>query len=123
MKSILNGLMVSCLLIAVAGTAAFAKTKRSQILLASDTKVNGTLVKKGMYQVVFDDETGELSLLKGAKLIVKTAARLEPRDQKTRGVEVQTTSDGMDQKLVSVAFGGSEQKVVVTMAPMQAGSN
>lgn len=85
--------------------------------------MNGTLVKKGTYGVVFDDESGELSIFKGAKLIVKTAARVEKRDQKARGVEVHTALDGMEQKLVSIAFNGSNENVVVAETGMQAGGN
>jgi hypothetical protein len=123
MKSIVNRVMVVCLLVTLAGTAAFAKSQKANITLTSDTTVNGALVKKGMYAVVFDDQTGELSIFKGEKLIVKTATRLEKRDRKARGNEVQTILDGMDQKLVSVTFGGSDEDVVVAQAGMQAGGN
>ena len=123
MKSIVSQILAVCLLVTIAGTATFAKAKRSNIAFSADTRVNGTLVKKGMYEVVFDDESGELSILKGSKVVVKTATRLEKRDQKARGTEVQTVLEGMDQKLVSIAFGGSDQNVVVAQASMQAGGN
>jgi hypothetical protein len=123
MKSIINGLLVLALLVTLPATAAFGKARKSNIALASDTKVNGTLVKKGNYKAVYDDESGELSIFKGTKLIVKTAARLEKRDQKARGTEIQTVLEGMDQKLVGVAFDGSYENLIVTQAGMQAGGN
>lgn len=123
MKSIINSVLVIALLVTLPATAAFGKARKSNIALASDTKVNGTLVKKGSYEVVYDDQSGELSIFKGTKLIVKTAARLEKRDQKARGTEVQTVLEGMDQKLVGVTFSGSYENLIVGQAGMQAGGN
>ena len=123
MRSIINSVLVIGLLVTLAATAAFGKSRKSNIALASDTKVNGTLVKKGNYEVVYDDQSGELSIFKGKKLIVKSAARLEKRDQKARVTEVQTVLEGMDQKLVGVAFGGSNENLIVGQAGMQAGGN
>jgi hypothetical protein len=56
-------------------------------------------------------------------LVVKTAARLEKRDQKARGSEVQTVLEGMDQKLVGITFSGSSEILLVGQAGMQAGGN
>ena len=120
---LINSLMIGCLLVTLAGATAFGNTRKSDIALSADTKVNGMVVKKGNYQVVFDDQSGELSIFKGAKLVAKTSAKLEKRDQKARGTEVQTILDGMDQKLVSVSFRGSYDNVVVAQAGMQAGAN
>jgi len=123
MKLLINGLMVACLLVTLAGATAFGNTKKSSIAFSVDTKVNDTLVKKGKYEAVFDDQSGELSIFKGAKLIAKTSARIEKRDQKARGTEVQTVLEGMDQKLVGVTFSGSYENLIVGQAAMQAGGN
>lgn len=123
MKLVINGLMVASLLVTLAGATAFGNTRKANIAFSADTKVNGMLVKKGKYEAVFDDQSGELSIFKGAKLIAKTSARLEKRDQKARGTEVQTILEGMDQKLVSITFGGSYENLVVGQMGMQAGAN
>ena len=123
MKSIMNSVLVLALLVTLPATAALGKARNSNIVLSSDTKVNGTLVKKGNYEVVYDDQSGELSIFKGSKLIAKTAARLEKRDQKARSTEVLTALEGMEQKLVGVAFSGSYDNVIVGQAGMQAGAN
>lgn len=123
MKLITNGVLMACLLISLAAATAMGNTKRSEIVLAADTKVNDTVVKKGKYVVVFDDQANELSIFKGAKLVAKTAVRIEKRDQKARGTEIQTSGEGMDQKLVSIAFGGSHDNVVVGQGGMQGGAN
>jgi len=98
-------------------------TRKSNVAFSTDTKVNGTILKKGTYEVVFDDQSGELSIFKEAKLIAKISARVEKRDQKARGTEVQTILEGMDQKLVSITFSGSHENLVVGQAGMQAGGN
>ena len=123
MKLIINGLVVACLLVTLASATAFGNTKRSEIVLGVDTKVNDTVVKKGKYHAVYDDQANELSIYKDAKLVAKTAVRIEKRDQKARGTEIQTTLEGMDQKLVSIAFSGSLENVVVGQNGMQAGAN
>ena len=123
MKLLFKGLMVVCLLVTLAGVTAFGNTRRSNIAFSTDTKVNGTVVKKGKYEAVFDEQAGELSIFKGAKLIAKTSAKLEKRDQKARSTEVQTILEGMDQKLVGITFSGSNENLVVAQASMQAGGN
>lgn len=123
MRLLINGLMVACLLVTSAGATAFGKTRKSDIAFSADTKVNGMLVKKGQYEAVFDDQSGELSIFKGAKLIAKASARIEKRDQKARRAEVQTILEGMDQKLVSITFSGSHENLVVGQAGMQVGRN
>jgi len=123
MKLLFNGLMVVCLLVTLAGVTVFGNTRKSNIAFSADIKVNGTVVKKGEYEAVFDDQSGELSIFSGAKLIAKTSARLEKRDQRAHRTEVQTILEGMDQKLVSITFSGSQENLVVGQAGMQAGGN
>ena len=123
MKLLINGLMIACLLVTLAAATAFGNTRKSEIAFSADTKVNGTLVKKGKYEVAFDDQSGELSIFKGAKLIAKASAKIEKRDQKARGTQVQTILEGIDQKLVSITFDGSHEDLVVGQLSMQAGGN
>lgn len=91
---------------------------------AVDTKVDETLVKRGTYEVVFNEESGELSILKGRKLVAKASGRLEMREGKVKGTEFLTVMDGNETAFVSISFGSSDQKVVLNRAGMQArGSN
>jgi len=123
MKSIVNRVMVALLLVTLANAAAFAKNKRATVSFLMDTKVNGTLVKSGTYDVVFDEETGELSIVKGSKVIATTATRLEQRERKARSTETNTSVEGNETKLISITFGGSDQRVVVNQGGMQMGAN
>src|SRR5262245_58950200 len=98
MKSLVRRAMVICLFTTLTGTVTFAKSTKSNVTLSSDTVVNGTVVKKGMYRVVCDEPSSQLSIFKGSKLIAKTAARLEKSDRKARFTEFLTVLEGMDQR-------------------------
>ncbi|MGH9966738.1 MAG: hypothetical protein ACREBG_02730 [Pyrinomonadaceae bacterium] len=123
MKFIINRVMVAFLIVTLAGAAAFAKSNMGTVSFPSNIKVNGTLVKKGNYDVRFDEETGELSVEKDGKLVAKTPARLENRFRKAGGTEVQTSPEGRDQRLVAITFGGSNQNIVVNQDGMEAAGN
>jgi len=123
MKSVINRVLAAVLLVTLAGTAAFAKTKMGRVSFTSDIKVNGTLVKKGDYDVTFDEMTGEVSFEKNGKVIAKAAARLEKRTRKADGIAFETRQAEMGMELVSIAFSGSDQNVVLTQMGMQAGRN
>jgi hypothetical protein len=94
MKSVINRVLVAFLLVTLVGTAAFAKTKMGRVSFTSAIKVNGTLVKKGDYDVTFDEMTGEVSFEKNGKVIAKAAARLERRSRKAGCIRNQTSRDG-----------------------------
>ena len=60
----------------------------------SDIKVNGTLVKKGTYDVKFDDETGQLSIIKNGKVVAEAMTRLEPRAKKASDFQFRSVVNG-----------------------------
>lgn len=121
MNSRVNRLLVMLLIIVMTGVVAFAKGKKETVTFAQDLKVNGTVVKKGTYAVTFDDQTSELSILKNGKVIAKAPARVEQRENKARHFELRSTGSGENAELTGVAFGGSEQNIVLT--PSAAKSN
>ena len=123
MKTIVNRVMVALLLVTLASAAAFAKGKRVKVSFLTDTKVNGSLVKPGEYDVVFDEETGELSIVKGSKIVATTTTRLEQRERKARSTETDTIVEGDETRLVSITFGGSDRRVIVNPGGMQMGAN
>ena len=83
MKTIINRIGVALLLVIFACALAFAKVHKANITLTSDTKVADVIVKKGTYDVRFDEESGEVSILKGKKVIAKSAAQTEPLPKKS----------------------------------------
>ena len=114
MKSIVNRIVVVVMVGALASVAAMAKTHKQKVTVDSDIKVNGTLVKKGSYEVKFDDETGQLSIMKNGKTIAQSMARLEAREKKANTFQLRATTAGDEKQLVGVTFGGWDKDVIVS---------
>lgn len=114
MKSIVNRIAVVVMIGALASVAAFAKTHKHRVTFENDIKVNGTLVKKGSYEVKFDDATGQLSINKNGKTVAQTMAKLEDRAKKASGFQVRSVGNGDTAELVGLTFSGSDKDVVVT---------
>jgi uncharacterized protein with FMN-binding domain len=93
MKSVVNRIVVALLLVTMTSVAAFAKSKKTNVTFTVDTKVSETRVKSGTYEAVFNEETGELSIVKGRKVVAKTATQLKMRDSKGRLTEIYTVKD------------------------------
>lgn len=114
MKSIMSKLLVVLMVGALTSVAALAKVHKHKVTFDEDIKVNGTLVKKGTYDVKFDDESNQLSILKNGKVVAQAMARLESRDKKANDFQLRSTNSGSEQQLTGVTFGGSDKDVVIT---------
>jgi len=118
MKVFLKSTFAALLICALASISIFAaaknKVKTETVTFASDTMVNGTLVKAGEYQIKFNEQSGELSILKDGKVKAKTTAQLQPRSEKARDTALRTQTKGSVAELIGVTFGGSKQDVVVS---------
>lgn len=117
MKGYLQRTLIALMVCALASITAFAdKVKKEHITLTSDVTVNGTLLKAGDYDLKFDEQTGELTVLKDGKVKAKTMAKLEARSEKARDTSIRTRMVGNASDLIGVTFGGSTQDIVVTSA-------
>lgn len=101
--------LVLCTLL---GSVALAggKGKSKNVTIGDDVTVGGTLVKKGTYKVSFDDQSGELTLWRGSKLVAKTTARLEEYKRTSfyaPAYKTKRESDGGALILTSVYLGGA----------------
>ena len=114
MKSIVNRIVVVLLVGALTSVAAFAKVQKHQVTFENDTKVNGTVVKKGTYNLKFDDQTGQLSIEKNGKVVAQAMAKLEPRQKKAGDFQVRSSGSGDDSQLLGVTFGGSTSDVIIS---------
>ncbi len=125
MKSIVNKMLVVMMVGALTSVVALAKVHKQKVSFENDIKVNGTLVKKGTYEVKFDDETGQLSLIKQGKVVAEATARTEQRNKKAADFQVRSAKSGDETQLVSITFGGSDKDLVITGggASTSAGSN
>ena len=117
MKRFMNTIFVALVITALAAISAIAgdkaKVEKKMVTFTEDTIVNGTLVKKGDYEVRFDDSTGELSVIKNGKVKAKTTAHYEARSDKAKSTALRTIDNGGNVELKGITFGGSDQDVVV----------
>jgi hypothetical protein len=117
MRSFIKGTLAALLICAFASIVVLAgakdKVKRETVMFESDVMVNGTLVKAGEYEVKFNEQTGELAILKDGKVKAKTNAHLQARSEKARNTSIRTLDKGSVAELIGVTFGGSTQDVVI----------
>jgi len=99
---------------ALTGVVAFAKVHKQKVTFENDIKVNGTLVKKGTYDVKFDDATGQLLIAKNGKTVAEATGKLETREKKANDFQLRSTVNGDETQLIGVTFGGSDKDVVIT---------
>ena len=113
MKSIVNKIVAVLMVGALTGVVALAKVQKQKVTFESDIKVNGTLVKKGTYDVKFDDQSGQLSISKHGKVVVETMTRTEQRAKKANDFQVRSIVNGNEVQLAGVTFGGSDKDVLI----------
>jgi hypothetical protein len=123
LKSTFAALMICALASITVFAAAKDKVKTESVTFTQDTMVNGTLVKAGEYQVKFNEQTGELSILKDGKVKAKTTAQLQSRSDKAKNTSVRILEKGGIAELIGVTFGGSTQDVVVGGSGAVTGNN
>ena len=100
------------LCLAAAG-AAFAKVKTQKLTFGSDFWVGSTLVKAGTYKVAYDDKTGEVSISDKTTTLARANVKVEQREKSKAGWDVVLASKGGGLALVSLAFPGDKQNLVV----------
>ena len=110
-----NRLSVFVLIGVIASGVALAKPIKKQVTFGQTVFVNGEQVKAGTYDVVFDDQTNELTIVKGRKVIARAPAQLETRDR-DHAVYVTRAEDGDPTRaaLVSVTLKDGKEATLVT---------
>ena len=114
MKSMVNRMVAILMVAALTSVVAFAKVSKQRVTFENDVKVNGTLVKKGNYEVKFDDETGQLTIAKNGKTVVQAMAKVEPREKKANDFQLRSTVNGDETNLTGVTFSGSDKDITIT---------
>src|SRR5690349_14561494 len=114
MKSIVNRVIVVLMVGALTSVVALAKVHKQKVTFENDIKVNSTVVKKGNYDLKFDDETGQLSIVKNGKTIAQAMAKTEARQKKANDFQLRSAVNGDETQLVGVTFGGSDKDVLIT---------
>jgi len=100
---------------AIASGVALAKEIKKQVTFSEPVEVNGTLVKKGTYDAVFDDQTNELSIVKGGKVVAHAPAQLEKRPERDRAAYVTREKEGDSNNpvLISITLKDGNQASIV----------
>ena len=114
MKSVISKVLAVLMVGALTSVVALAKVQKARATFDSDIKVNGTLVKKGSYDVKFDEETGQLSIIKNGKVIAEAMTRLEARSKKANDFQIRSVTNGSETQLAGVTFGGSDKDVMIS---------
>ena len=114
MKSIVSRMLVVLMVGALTSVIALAKVQKHSVTFENDIKVNGTVVKKGTYDVKFNDETGQLSIEKNGKVVAQAMTRVESREKKANDFQLRSTTDGGETQLIGVTFGGSDKDLMIT---------
>ncbi|HXG66126.1 MAG TPA: hypothetical protein VNO70_13580 [Blastocatellia bacterium] len=111
MKNLVNRTVALLVMGAIASVLALAKPTTKEVTFSRDVMVNGTVVKAGTYKVVFDDQTGELTITKGKKTVAQAPARLEKLEGDSRAVyTTRTETDG--DVLLSVTLKDGNRAVI-----------
>lgn len=102
MAKILNRSIVVLFISILTSSVTFAETIKQKITFTKPVLVNGTVVQKGTYDAVFDDQTNELSIIRKKKVIATSPARLEERSGKADYFILRPEGD--KNALVTVSF-------------------
>jgi uncharacterized protein YeaC (DUF1315 family) len=115
MIKLVDRLVVMVLVGAIASGVALAKEIKKQVTFTDSVVVNGTLVKKGTYEAVFNDQTNELSIVKGGKVVASASAQLEKRVGRDRAIYETRDKEGDSNNavLVSVTLKDGNQATIV----------
>ena len=113
MKKLIARTFITLALFSLVGVGAMAGDQRDRLKLDEATRVGETTVEAGSYDVKYDKESGELSFVKGGKVVAKAKARSEQSAAKNRNTTFTVASDNGVSVLRSVAFGGSKQIAVL----------
>ena len=114
MKSIVNKVMAVLMVGALTSVVALAKVHKEKVTFESDIKVNNTLVKKGTYDLKFDDQTGQLSISKHGKVVAEAMTKVESRAKKAADFQIRSITNNNELQLAGVTFGGSDKDVMIS---------
>lgn len=94
-------LLVVC---AMSMMMALAAAKTKKVTFLTDVTINGTVIKKGTYQVSFDEKTGDLVIMDKKTVVAKANARME----KFAGAPGTVYVTESNKELVSIVFNNNQ---------------
>lgn len=117
MESILKRIVVAVVIGTLSSVLTLGKTTEKKVTFIESVSVNGTVIKKGTYKATFNDETGELTIKKGGKVLATAQARLEKTtDRNSFYVSSAAVDPGQAAALVSVSLKDGNLATIVNGA-------
>ena len=116
MKQFVNRMVVVFAVAIITSAAALANTTKKEVTFGEAVTVNGVVVKQGSYEVRFDDETNQLTISRGRKVIASAEAHLEKVEGNSHGQYVTRaeTNDATEPPvLISITLKGRNRATIV----------
>ncbi|NDD62814.1 MAG: hypothetical protein EBZ36_02355 [Acidobacteria bacterium] len=111
-KKMMMSLMLTVMVLA--GLAVVEARDRSKtITFLNDVTVNGTVVAKGTYDVRFDSETNEVSILRNGRLVATTKVEVKLTDRKNPHNSAGFIERDNARVLTSITFEGDKRVLLV----------
>lgn len=101
------------LLMGVMTAFADGKNLKDSITIAKEVVVNDTKLKPGTYEVKFDPETNEFSILKGSRVITTTKASVKGGEKIVRKTETYFSVTDKGLALTKLVFKGDERAILL----------
>ncbi|MFY9225458.1 MAG: hypothetical protein WAQ98_22470 [Blastocatellia bacterium] len=114
MKKAFNLVMVLVASVVFFNGLAYAEGKGKKVDISKDVVVNGTEVKKGKYEVTFDEEKQEISIWKGNKLVAKSNARKGLLKNKAAVNQLMTTKQNQNDMLKGIILAGEQETILIS---------
>lgn len=111
-KMTLMSLMLVGLVMAGLVTAE-AKDRSKTITFLNDVTVNGTLVSKGTYDMKFDSESNELTILRNGRQVASTKVEVKLTDRKNPHNSAGFVERDNARVLTSITFEGDKRILLV----------
>ena len=112
MKHLIKQIALALVVASLAAASVVAKTRKESISFSTNTTVNGTLVKKGDYELKFDDEKSQLAIVKDGKVVAQANTSTAKRGDKARMFALRFSRGG-DRQLIGFTFAGADQDIVI----------
>lgn len=113
MKKLMSSMIVLVGMFVFSSNLAFADGKDKKVEFSQDVVVNGTVVKKGKYQVKFDDKTNQMSIWQGDKMISQAAAHKGLRKNKAISTQVLSSKQNDNTILRGIIFEDEQETILL----------
>ncbi|HMV83455.1 MAG TPA: hypothetical protein PLD20_21585 [Blastocatellia bacterium] len=114
MKKIGINLMALAICCAVAAVSLVqAKDRKKTVTFTEDFLVNSKLVKKGLYEVKFDAETSQVTILQDGDVVVTAKAEVRLTDKKALYNSASFTSTDRGKALTGITFEGDKRMILL----------